>query len=460
MTNKRIGLVHLCDNDPFIYEYLEKNGIEVVFHSMPGFAWDQNSIKNAQKFKNNIHFMEVVSYFLDLCSKSDTLQNKDYILNNIDRIHDVVANDAALIHLFERSAKTFQEKRIGTKIAESVELMIYMIDYLITANVKYVIYGVVPHHPWDHIFRKSCEFLSIECFYSMTLTYTGDRSFVLDSNLKPVDQDSGYSRENCLKFAKSICKSYLKNKSLIPLGLSMHDKSLIEIYGPKGQTKSENSDIDALFMNAKFNNNKDLGKISCYVLFALHFEPECTTNPMGGNYYEQKLAIMKIASCLPDNCGIILKEHPYFKKERENLSFYRDPAFFDFSNPIYPPVCYYDEASSLDSLLPNAFAAITLGGSILLDSFMNRVPVVIMGTSPATNNSRGIITDVDSNLNNNILQASEYLENNNIIDIVSELIQFTFPFVPYGNFSELIKPSERSTNSEGIAKSIHKLLES
>ncbi len=61
--SKRIGLVHICENNTAIYEALLLEDIEVVFHSMPIFAWDEYAHTNAKHYKSNIHFFEVVNYF-------------------------------------------------------------------------------------------------------------------------------------------------------------------------------------------------------------------------------------------------------------------------------------------------------------------------------------------------------------------------------------------------------------
>ena len=49
-------------------------------------------------------------------------------------------------------------------------------------------------------------------------------------------------------------------------------------------------------------NNVD----SKYIYFALHYEPERTTNPDGGEFHDQAIAIAKLRELVPDNIDIFL----------------------------------------------------------------------------------------------------------------------------------------------------------
>lgn len=47
-----------------------------------------------------------------------------------------------------------------------------------------------------------------------------------------------------------------------------------------------------------------------FVYFGLHYEPERTTNPDGGEYHDQVLALIRLRSILPEDIHIYVKEHP------------------------------------------------------------------------------------------------------------------------------------------------------
>ena len=61
-------------------------------------------------------------------------------------------------------------------------------------------------------------------------------------------------------------------------------------------------------LNAKFSSTKiPIGKI---VFFALHYEHERNTNPDGGLYHEQLIALQRLRNFIPNEIEIVIKEHP------------------------------------------------------------------------------------------------------------------------------------------------------
>ncbi len=58
-----------------------------------------------------------------------------------------------------------------------------------------------------------------------------------------------------------------------------------------------------------------------YIYVALHYQPECTTSPLGGIFVDQLLMIEMLSYCLPSGWLIYVKEHPFQWKPR-GLSFF------------------------------------------------------------------------------------------------------------------------------------------
>ena len=46
-----------------------------------------------------------------------------------------------------------------------------------------------------------------------------------------------------------------------------------------------------------------------YVYFPLHYEPERTTNPDGGIFHDQFIALCNLRKLVPENIKILIKEH-------------------------------------------------------------------------------------------------------------------------------------------------------
>ena len=68
---------------------------------------------------------------------------------------------------------------------------------------------------------------------------------------------------------------------------------------------------------------------SKFVYFPLHFEPERSTNPDGGNFHDQIIAIINLRGWLPQEIKIYVKEHPSHFLNRDKGSRGRSPLLYD-----------------------------------------------------------------------------------------------------------------------------------
>lgn len=108
-----------------------------------------------------------------------------------------------------------------------------------------------------------------------------------------------------------------------------------------------------------------------YVYYPLHYQPECTSLPMGAEYYDQLLVIKMISRNLPDDVMLYVKPHPY-------RSLYADKE-------------YYNEISSLRNvkiisknintyeLIDNAVAVVSLTGTVILEALVRKKNVLMFG---------------------------------------------------------------------------------
>jgi len=130
--------------------------------------------------------------------------------------------------------------------------------------------------------------------------------------------------------------------------------------------------------NANFKNV--CGEKEKFIFFALHFEPERSTNPDGLLFANQLIAIKMLSQNLPDNYKIYVKEHP------KQLN-------FDLRNDHYRSVDFYKKLKNIknvrllgsrsdyNDLIKNSFCTATITGSITWDGLLQGKPGIIFTNS-------------------------------------------------------------------------------
>lgn len=132
----------------------------------------------------------------------------------------------------------------------------------------------------------------------------------------------------------------------------------------------------------KFNSKFSISKIPNkeFVFFAMHYEHERNTNPDGGIYHEQLIALQRLRNFLPKEIEIFTKEHPTQIYNQE-----RGPR--GRSALIYELISSMDGVSLLKSNIDSSFiqkkalftASIT--GTASLEAAINKQKSIIFGNA-------------------------------------------------------------------------------
>lgn len=112
-----------------------------------------------------------------------------------------------------------------------------------------------------------------------------------------------------------------------------------------------------------------------YIYFPLQYQPEATSNPMGGGMYADQLIPLQILSrALPEDMKIYVKIHP------EQLSLMRTKQYYDEIASV-PGVRLITVESSTYELMKNAAAVACLTGTALWECQFFGVPALAFGYS-------------------------------------------------------------------------------
>lgn len=109
-----------------------------------------------------------------------------------------------------------------------------------------------------------------------------------------------------------------------------------------------------------------------YVYFPLHFQPECTSNPQGGLYYQQMLPVRILAESLPEDVYVYVKEHP------TQVYGAREKGFYDELSAISNVILVKAETDTFE-LIKHSVAVATLTGTAGWEAVFHQKPCIMFG---------------------------------------------------------------------------------
>lgn len=117
-----------------------------------------------------------------------------------------------------------------------------------------------------------------------------------------------------------------------------------------------------------------------YVLFALHYQPERATVPMGGQFGDQTLIVDLLAKSLPPGWKLLVKEHPWQLQSFGRGEVQRSKAFYA-GIAATPNVVLLPRHAATPALVRGARAVATVTGSVGWDALCSGIPVLLFGAA-------------------------------------------------------------------------------
>lgn len=109
-----------------------------------------------------------------------------------------------------------------------------------------------------------------------------------------------------------------------------------------------------------------------YIYFPLHMQPEATTSPLAGAFVDQILIVQMIASFLPKDVYLYVKEHPFQTYLARDIEFYKELL-------IIPQVRLVPMSYNTFDLINNSMAVATATGTAGWEALFKGKPVLLFG---------------------------------------------------------------------------------
>ena len=271
--------------------------------------------------------------------------------------------DAEQLSLRKEEFKALTPDQRRAEVAKKISFWSCLIE---DRNVSAYINSNIPHILDDFIAYQICKTQNIPtlCAYRFPI-FPGSVSRLLFFE-DPLNQETPMNLNN------------IKNEEI--------DENLLRLAEQLPKTKKQKQRSSAT-RKAKEKIKTTLGLHSItkhettkipenFIYFPLHYQPEASSRPLGGIWGNQLLLIETLASMLPKNLFLAVKEHPLQLKKGKH----REKDFYRTINSLQNTTLVHHNISS-EFLLKKSRAAVTLTGTIALESLTYNKRCLIFGTS-------------------------------------------------------------------------------
>lgn len=265
-----------------------------------------------------------------------------------------------------------------------------ILAFLKEHNISLVYFRNTPHEAIEWVLAKAADFLKIDIYttelFILPWLYTLCKGYLKERT--PLKQNYNTNLEAELHHHikthigrisgdyKDAMPSYEKNRL---------SKGIFRFYNPfKGLAytiaKPHNfiNKTRNFFFYKKHSQETDLTKTDYFVFF-LHYQPERSTLPEGYDFVDQFYTIKVLSDLLPEGMKLLVKEHPSnFTRTSEvkTRTLYNYRQLNELENVV---ICSM-HTDNFD-LMDNAKAVATITGTVAVEAYARKTPVIIFGRS-------------------------------------------------------------------------------
>ncbi|MBT4989355.1 MAG: hypothetical protein HOM96_02305 [Rickettsiales bacterium] len=187
-----------------------------------------------------------------------------------------------------------------------------------------------------------------------------------------------------------------------------------------------------------------------YAYFSLHYQPEATTVPLGGDYMDQAKAIEDLASILPEGYFIYVKEHP------NSFGGLRSENFYQRLCNI-PNLVLLDGSVENYALMEQAKIIATITGTVGWEAITGGKPVITFGYA-WYNNLPGVFRFPEISDINEVINCK--IDHNELEDVCSRLEQKICNVAPLWATEKKFYPEgvDRDENALKFVEIVKKML--
>lgn len=273
-----------------------------------------------------------------------------------------------------------------------------MLWILQTYQIDLCVFSTIPHISFDFALYGLCKYLNIPTvmgYFGITIPHKTVSAFYMSDIFDPMPelkdfQPSGksadeiqlpqrmqyyydhYGRDRSQIKSFVYYSDYVKpQKSKLASGLDLVKKKIAQ-QDLLSSVRKKTAQFFFTKQIKRYLNRYCVEQVEGkYIYYPLHYQPECTSLPMGGYYYDQIHVVRLLSRCLPEDVTLYVKPHP-----RTNLL--TGPSFYDQIRAL-PNVKLLSSKTNTYSLIDHAMAVVSLTGTAITESLIRGTPVIMFG---------------------------------------------------------------------------------